>query len=82
MEYFHVVLTSLFSIAALFVITKLLGYRQMSQLSMFDYINGITIGSIAAELANSEWSEFGKWAIAITVYGLITLFLSLSLIHI
>lgn len=62
MEYFHVVLTSLFSIAALFVITKLLGYRQMSQLSMFDYINGITIGSIAAELANSEWSEFGKWA--------------------
>ena len=48
MEYFHVVLTSLFSIAALFVITKLLGYRQMSQLSMFDYINGITIVSIAA----------------------------------
>ena len=47
MEYFHVVLTSLFSIAALFVITKLLGYRQMSQLSMFDYINGITIGSVS-----------------------------------
>ena len=81
MEYFHVVLTSLFSIAALFVITKLLGYRQMSQLSMFDYINGITIGSIAAELANSEWSEFGKWAIAITVYGLITLFLSWATDH-
>ena len=50
MEYAHVILASLFSILALFLITKLLGCRQMNQLSMFDYINGITIGSIAAEL--------------------------------
>ena len=52
MEYAHVILASLFSILALFLITKLLGCRQMNQLSMFDYINGITIGSIAAELAH------------------------------
>ena len=76
MDYLHVILTSLFSIAALFLITKLLGYRQMSQLSMFDYINGITIGSIAAELANSEGSEFWQWAIAIAIYGAMTLLLA------
>ena len=36
MEYAHVILASLFSILALFLITKLLGCRQMNQLSMFD----------------------------------------------
>lgn len=81
MDYFRVVLTSLFSIAALFLITKLLGSRQMSQLSLFDYINGITIGSIAAELANSEGSEFWKWTITIATYGAITLLLSWATDH-
>ena len=45
------VLFSLTSIVALFFLTKMIGNRQVSQLSLFDYINGITIGSIAAELA-------------------------------
>ena len=36
------------SIVVLFIATKLMGNRQMSQLSMFDYVCGITIGSIAA----------------------------------
>ena len=67
MEYAHVILASLFSILALFLITKLLGCRQMNQLSMFDYINGITIGSIAAELAASWGKEFWQWAIARSV---------------
>lgn len=81
MDYLHVVLTSTFSVAALFVITKLLGYRQMSQLSLFDYINGITIGSIAAELANSDGTEFWQWLIALVVYGLLTLLLSWATDH-
>lgn len=76
MDYLRVVLSSLFSIVALFLITKLLGYRQMSQLSLFDYINGITIGSIAAELANSEGQDFWLWTITIAIYGTVTLLLS------
>ena len=68
MEYAHVILASLFSILALFLITKLLGYRQMNQLSMFDYINGITIGSIGAELATSEWTDTLDPLIAIVLY--------------
>ena len=35
----------------LFVITKLIGKKQFSQLDIFDYVTGITIGSIGAELA-------------------------------
>lgn len=81
MDYFRVALSSLFSIAVLFLITKLLGYRQMSQLSLFDYINGITIGSIAAELANAEGQDFWRWTVTILVYGLITLLLSWATDH-
>ena len=53
MAILNVILLSLGSLIALFILTKLMGYRQMSEMSMFDYINGITIGSIAAEMATS-----------------------------
>ncbi|MDD6799346.1 MAG: DUF421 domain-containing protein, partial [Firmicutes bacterium] len=39
------------SIVLLFISAKLSGPKQISQMSLFDYITGITIGSIAAELA-------------------------------
>ena len=53
MDIVKIIFTSLGSLAAMFCITRLIGNRQMSQMSMFDYVNGITIGSIAAEFATS-----------------------------
>ena len=44
-------LASATSLVLLFALSKLMGNKQISQLTMFDYIIGITIGSIAAELA-------------------------------
>lgn len=35
----------------LFFVTKMIGKKQISQLSLFDYIVGITIGSIAADIS-------------------------------
>lgn len=72
-----IVLLSLFSIAVLFVLTKLMGARQVSEMSMFDYINGITIGSIAAEMATSVDDGFEKPLVAMIVYGLVTVLLSI-----
>ena len=71
MDILKVLITSVVSIVVLFFITKTIGNRQMSQLTMFDYINGITIGSIAAELATSL-EEFTKPLTALIVYGLIS----------
>ena len=68
MEILKVLLTSLLSVGALFLIAKLMGHKQMSQLDFFDYITGITIGSIAAELA-TELEEPLKPLIAMAVYG-------------
>lgn len=75
MEILKVVLTSVLSAAALFIIAKIMGHKQMSQLDFFDYITGITIGSIAAELA-TELEEPLKPLIAMVVYGVITVILT------
>jgi uncharacterized membrane protein YcaP (DUF421 family) len=75
MEYLQVALTSLLSAAALFILAKIMGHRQISQLDLFDYINGITIGSIAAELA-TELEKPSKPLIALAVYGIISVLIS------
>lgn len=76
MELLNVLLSAIFSLVALFVITKLIGNRQVSQLSLFDYINGITIGSIAAEMATALENDVFKPLIALAVYGLLTALIS------
>ena len=47
----HTALGSTVSICALFILTRLIGKKQMAQLTFFDYVVGISIGSIAAEYA-------------------------------
>lgn len=76
MEILKVLLTSILSVAALFLIAKIMGHKQMSQLDFFDYITGITIGSIAAELA-TELEQPLQPLIAMGVYGAATVFLTL-----
>ena len=75
MDILKVFLTALLSVAALFFITKLMGHKQVSQLDFFDYISGITIGSIAAELA-TELEEPMKPLTALAVYGAVSIALS------
>ena len=76
MEIIKVVLTSVLSAVSLFIIAKIMCPKQMSQLDFFDYITGITIGSIAAELA-TELEKPWKPLIAMVVYGIITVALTL-----
>ena len=64
----QITLTALGSLAALFLLTKLSGNKQVSQMNLFDYVMGITIGSIAAEMASELESPLtslghgGVWA--------------------
>ncbi len=69
MEYITIIYQSLFSIIALLILTKLMGYRQVSNLSMFDYINSITIGSIAAEMATNLEGDYLKPLTAMIIYA-------------
>lgn len=76
MDILKVVLTALLSAVVLFIAAKIMGHKQVAQLDFFDYITGITIGSIAAELA-TELEQPWKPLIAVIVYGLISLVLSI-----
>ena len=72
MEVLTVILASLFSAAVLFVIAKIIGHKQVAQLEFFDYITGITIGSIAAELAATLDKPEWKPTVSMIVFGFIT----------
>lgn len=75
MEVLKLCLTALFSFLLLFIIAKLVGHKQISQLNFFDYVMGISIGSIAAEMA-TELEAPWKPLVAMVVYGIISVILS------
>lgn len=76
MEILKIVILSFSSAIILFILTKLMGNKEMSQLSMFDYIIGITIGSIAAEMSTSLENNFSQPLVAMIIYAIIAIFLS------
>lgn len=57
-----VIVRAIISFFSLLIFTKILGKEQISQLTFFDYIVGITIGSIASEatvdLSSRIWPHF------------------------
>ena len=68
MDVLRLALVTLGSVAALFLLTKLMGHKQVYQMTMFDYVVGITIGSVAAEMATeleSPWQPL----LAMTLYA-------------
>ncbi|MEX3614981.1 DUF421 domain-containing protein [Paenibacillus glucanolyticus] len=57
-QWLEIVLRTLCAVIVLFLMTKLLGKRQVTQLSFFEYLTGITIGSLAAYISmdlNTNW---------------------------
>ena len=76
MQFLTLCLTTLGSFAVLFLAAKFIGHKQFAQLDFFDYITGITIGSIAAEMA-TELEQPWKPLTAMVLYGGITLLLGI-----
>ena len=76
MDLLHVAVTSLVSLAAIFLLTKLMGNKQVSQMNLFDYVIGITIGSIAAEMA-TELDTPENSLLAMAVYAVAAVCISL-----
>lgn len=65
----NVVWLSVVSLIFLFILTRLMGNRQISQLTMFDYVTGISIGSIAAEMASHPEPDAWYGLIAMALYA-------------
>ena len=75
MQVFTVIFRSLVAVAVLFIISRITGERQISQLTFYDYIVGITIGSIAAMAVETDIS---LWLVltAMVIFGGFTLLFS------
>jgi len=66
------------SIVAFFVLlglTRIMGKKQLSQLTFFDYIVGITIGSIAATMSVDQNIKISNGLISLIIWGMLPLLL-------
>ncbi len=70
---FIVLLNSVYSFVALFIVAKLLGKKQIAELDFVDYAVGISIGSIAAEWSTDLDKAWYFYMIAIVVFFLLSL---------
>lgn len=61
------------SFVILLVLTRLIGKQQVSQLTYYEYINGITFGSIAANMATDSVDKFADHLVGLLVYGILTI---------
>ncbi|MDN5344134.1 MAG: hypothetical protein PWQ18_245 [Clostridia bacterium] len=73
MQYLEVFLQTILAFAAILIYTRILGKQQIGQLTFFEYINGITFGSIAAVLAtDTEPSRTGIHFLGLTLFAFLT----------
>ncbi len=68
----EVVVRTLVSVVVLFFLTRMLGKRQVSQLSLFEYITGITIGSITAYISLDVDTDWYLGIVALVVWVLVS----------
>jgi len=75
-EIYETIFRSIISLVTLFLVTKMIGKKQVSQLSLFDYVIGISIGNFAAEMSiNLETNEF-TGTLAVIIFGLVAYLVS------
>ena len=68
---------ALFSLVTLFFITKIIGKKQVSELSLFDYVISISIGNFAAEISMNIDVQIMNGFIAVIIFGFIATFVSI-----
>ncbi|WP_019532806.1 DUF421 domain-containing protein [Paenibacillus ginsengihumi] len=71
-EWLEVALRTLFAVVVLLALTRLLGKRQVSQLSLFEYITGITIGSLAAYISLDLEANWYLGLVSLVVWVLVS----------
>lgn len=76
-EILDVILRCLVSLITLFFVTKMIGKKQVSQFSLFDYVIGISIGNFAAEMAINLDSEYLHGTVAVIVFGVVAYIVSI-----
>jgi len=69
-ELISVALRTILVLIILFVLTKIMGKKQLSQMNFYDYLTGITIGSIAADISLDLDRDLIAGIISLSIYAL------------
>ncbi|MBA4494965.1 DUF421 domain-containing protein [Paenactinomyces guangxiensis] len=75
-QYFEVFYQTVLAFGTILVLTILLGKQQIAEMTFFEYINGITFGSIAATLATDIDQNTGYHLFGLLLFGALTLLMS------
>lgn len=69
-DYMLILIRSIASFVILLVLTRIMGKKQLSQMTLFDYVIGITIGSIAASMSVDPNVQISNGIISLIIWGL------------
>ena len=76
MDIIKIIIKGYLSLIFLFLVIKLLGKKQVSQLNIFDYVIGISLGNLAAEMTINSDISIISGIMAMVIYGSCSLFAS------
>lgn len=71
-SYLQIAIETVTTFFVLLALTRLLGKKQLSQLTFFNYVTGITIGSIAANMVVLSTGEYTKELLSLVIWCLLT----------
>lgn len=74
--YIQVVVQTVITFFVLLTLTRFLGKKQLSHLTFFNYVTGITIGSIAANMVILKTNVFIKFLVSLIVWCALTTLIS------
>ncbi|MFP3919897.1 DUF421 domain-containing protein [Lysinibacillus telephonicus] len=69
-EFLLILLRSITAFIVLLILTRIMGKKQLSHLTFFDYVVGITVGSIAATMSIDKNIHISDGLIALGLWGI------------
>lgn len=75
-EYILILIRSILAFLFLLLLTRIMGKKQLSQLTFFDYVVGITIGSIAATMSVDQNIKISNGVVSLFIWGVFPILLS------
>ncbi|MEY8302957.1 DUF421 domain-containing protein [Anaerosalibacter bizertensis] len=76
-EFSKIILKTTLTFITLLILTRMLGKKQLSELTFFNYITGVTIGSLAANTIINTSSQYLNEMIKLIWWILLTIFVTL-----
>ncbi|WP_309271791.1 DUF421 domain-containing protein [Paenibacillus sp.] len=76
LDFWEMILRTTFTFFVLLTLTRLIGEKQLGHLTFFDYVTGITIGSVAAEIVVRKDTPFFNGMISLIWWVILAILIS------